>query len=118
MGLFEDLITQILKGPTDDKGCDWFCDCCNTLMNNQPGFSTSSGSWICSECNHFNDVSSDNIRHYGVRPVTDDQLRYIKKIEELLDVTFYGTTLEEASEFIDDHRDRYSAKLHTPHKYR
>jgi hypothetical protein len=43
MGLFEDLITQILKDPTDDKGCDWYCDNCNTLMNNQSGFSTSSG---------------------------------------------------------------------------
>jgi len=52
------------------------------------------------------------------RPVTEAQLRYIKKIEELLDVSFNGSTLDEASEFIDEYRDRYQATLHTPHKYR
>lgn len=52
------------------------------------------------------------------RPATEAQLRYIKQIEELLDVSFTGSTLEEASDFIDEYRDRYQAKLHTPHKYR
>ena len=52
------------------------------------------------------------------RPVTENQLRYIKKIEELLNLSFYGSTLDEASDFIDEHRDRYQATLHTPHKYR
>ncbi len=101
-----------------DLGYDWCCDGCETLMNSQPDFTVSNGVWTCTECGYVNDVTSNNIRHYGERPVTDDQLRYIKKIEELLDVTFLGITLEEASDFIDQYRDRYQAKLHTPHKYR
>lgn len=101
-----------------DLGYDWYCDGCKTLMNSQPGFTASNGVWICTECGYVNDVTSNNIRHYGECPVTDDQLRYIKKIEELLAVTFYGNTLDEASDFIDQYRDRYQAKLHTPHKYR
>ena len=103
---------------TFDKGCDWICDNCGVYMNFQPGFTTINNTWICSECNFVNDVSSNNIVHYGVRSVTADQLRYIGEIEQLLNVTFYGTTLEEASDFIDQYRDLYQAKLHTPYKYR
>lgn len=101
-----------------DKGCDWTCDNCGTYMNFQLGFTTINNTWICSECNHVNDVSSNNIIQYGVRNVTDNQLRYIGEIEQLLNVTFYGSTLEEASDFIDQYRDQYQAKLHTPYKYR
>ncbi len=105
-------------GGLDDLGCDWHCDGCGTLMNSQPGFSAASGSWTCTECVCVNDVTSNNIRHYGERPATEAQLGYIKKIEELIGVSFYGITLEEASDFIDTHRDRYQTKLHTPYKYR
>lgn len=52
------------------------------------------------------------------RPASEAQLRYIRKIEELLNISFCGSTLDEASDFIDEHRDRYQATLHTPHKYR
>jgi len=52
------------------------------------------------------------------RLATEAQLRYINKIEELLDVSFCGSTFEEASDFIDDYKDRYQAILHTPYKYR
>jgi Ran GTPase-activating protein (RanGAP) involved in mRNA processing and transport len=52
------------------------------------------------------------------RPVTEAQLRYIKKIEELLKISFQGNTLDEASDFIEEHRDRYQITLHTPYKYR
>ena len=52
------------------------------------------------------------------RPATEAQLRYIKQIEELLRVSFKGRTLDEASDFIDKHKDHYQAKLHTPYKYR
>ena len=103
---------------SDDLGCDWYCDGCGLLMNHQLGFSALTGIWTCTECGYLNDVSANNIRHYGERPVTEDQLRYIKKIEELLGVSFYGNTLEEASDFIDQYRDLYQAKLHTPYKYR
>ena len=101
-----------------DKGFDWTCDNCGAHMNFQPGFITSNNTWTCSECNHVNDVSPNNIIHYGVRDVTVDQLRYIGEIEQLLDITFYGSSLEEASDFIDQYRDLYQAKLHTPYKYR
>lgn len=52
------------------------------------------------------------------RPVTEAQLRYISKIEELLNISFCGSTLKEASDFIDENRDRYEATLHTPYDYR
>ncbi|WP_156337151.1 hypothetical protein [Paenibacillus dakarensis] len=45
----------------DDKDCDWFCDNCSVYMNNQPGFTTSSDEWTCTECGYVNDVSEDNI---------------------------------------------------------
>ena len=41
--------------------CDWHCDCCDALMNDQPGFTTATGEWICTECGAVNDVSEDNI---------------------------------------------------------
>ena len=102
----------------DDFGYDWHCDGCKTLMNSQPGFTASKGVWTCTECGFVNDVTSNNVKHYGERPVTADQSRYIKQIEELLGVSFYGNTLEEGSDFIDQYRDLYQAKLHTPYKYR
>lgn len=52
------------------------------------------------------------------RPASEAQLGYIRRIEELIGLRFFGSTLEEASDFIDRHRDRYQATLHTPHKYR
>lgn len=105
-------------GGSNDMGCDWHCDGCETIMNSQPGFSVSSGVWTCTDCGLVNDVTSNNIRHYGEKPASEAQLRYIKKIEELLNVSFYGINSEEASDFIDDHKDRYQAELHTPYKYR
>jgi hypothetical protein len=117
--LIEGVVGGIISGVgSEDMGCDWYCDDCHAHMNTQTGFTTADGSWTCIECGSLNDVSVGNIRHYGERQVTEEQLRYIRKIEELLDVSFYGVTLEEASDFIDEHRDRYQAKLHTPYKYR
>jgi hypothetical protein len=117
--LFEGIAEGLLSANTSgDLGCDWRCDNCDAYMNNQPGFSAIGGTWICAECGFPNDVTQNNIRHYGERPVTAPQLGYIDKIEELLGVKFYGNTLEEASDFIDDHKERYQAKLHTPYKYR
>gem|GEM_PF-3269534 len=100
------------------KGYEWHCDECNSILNFQTGFSTISGEWICTRCGYNNDVTPNNIEHYGERPATYDQLRYIRKIEELLDITFYGSSFEEASDFIDSNKDLYQNKLHTPYKYR
>lgn len=52
------------------------------------------------------------------RPTTEAQIRYIRQIEELLGVSFSGSTIDEASNFIDEYKGLYQAKLHTPHKYR
>ncbi len=102
---------------SDDAGCDWTCDGCKTFMNSQPGFTVSNGVWTCTECGCVNDVTSNNVKHYGERPVTEAQLRYIEYIESYVGVSFYGNTLEEASDFIDQYRDLYQARLHTPKKY-
>lgn len=40
---------------------DWYCDCCNCYMNNQPGFNTLTGHWTCTKCGEDNDVSDNNI---------------------------------------------------------
>lgn len=116
MGLFDSL--RGVLGGNEDLGAEWFCDGCGVQMNDQPGFTASSGVWTCAACGLDNDVSAGNLVHYGEKPVSDAQRRYIGKIEDLLGETFYGNTSEEASDFIDLHRDRYQAKLHTPYKFR
>ena len=39
----------------------WFCDNCETFMNTQEGFTTKSGSWVCTKCGFDNDVTAANI---------------------------------------------------------
>lgn len=39
----------------------WYCDRCNSVMNYQNGFSTITGTWVCTDCGFENDVSSDNV---------------------------------------------------------
>jgi hypothetical protein len=114
MSILDSILGGLLSGGSDDLGCDWHCDNCETLMSSQPGLSVASGVWTCTECGFVNNVTTDNIRHYGELPVTDAQLGYNKRIEGLLGVSFSGITLEEASDFINTHRDHYQAKLHTP----
>lgn len=53
---------KFLFAPQDDKGCWWYCDECETLLNAQSGFTTASDEWVCSECGCVNDVSYSNIR--------------------------------------------------------
>ena len=43
-------------------GIDWYCDSCGDHMNEQEGFNTHSGSWICKKCGYINDVTKDNLR--------------------------------------------------------
>lgn len=40
---------------------DWYCDNCDAHLNNQLGFTSASGKWICSKCGHTNDVSEGNV---------------------------------------------------------
>lgn len=42
-------------------GIDWFCDNCDAQLNMQPGFTISTGKWVCTKCGYENDVTSDNI---------------------------------------------------------
>lgn len=44
-----------------DSDCEWYCDNCDAHLNNQIGFSTLFGNWICSKCGWNNDVSDNNI---------------------------------------------------------
>lgn len=45
----------------DPRYCDWYCDNCNEYMNDQPGFTTDTGEWVCANCGYCNDVTEDNI---------------------------------------------------------
>ncbi len=64
-----------------DRGCDWICDCCNAYMNDQVGFTTVNGTWVCTECGALNDVSEDNILDFhgmldkGITEFTTEPLR-------------------------------------------
>lgn len=42
--------------------CDWYCDECDALLNDQEGFDISTGKWICKKCGFENDISQNNIR--------------------------------------------------------
>ena len=58
MGLFDVIASAISS--INDRGCEWFCDECDCYMNDQPGFTTLTGRWTCSECGAVNDVSNAN----------------------------------------------------------
>ncbi len=42
-------------------GIDWFCDRCNSYLNDQEGFDDHHYVWKCTECGHKNSISSDSI---------------------------------------------------------
>ena len=50
-----------IAGAISGSSITWYCDECGTVMNNQPGFNTSSGWWICAECGCGNDVTPKNV---------------------------------------------------------
>ncbi len=56
MNFWGKLFSEFLGGDVT-----WYCECCHAVMNNQPGFTTSSGKWVCTECGEENDVTRDNI---------------------------------------------------------
>ncbi len=61
MGLFDRLFGGSSNGYSSDDDITWYCDGCNSVLNEQEGFNTYSGSWECTECGYFNDVTSDNV---------------------------------------------------------
>ncbi len=40
----------------------WFCDECNTYLNNQEGFDRKASQHICTKCGYLNDTTFDNIK--------------------------------------------------------
>jgi len=62
VSIFGSIMGGILQGMApDDGGCEWYCDGCHAHMNGQPGFTTTSGEWTCTECGEVNDVSPSNV---------------------------------------------------------
>lgn len=58
-----DLEYSIESIETEDfSSVDWYCDSCGALLNNQSGFDTSTGEWVCAQCGTSNDVSDGNIK--------------------------------------------------------
>lgn len=43
------------------EDCNWFCDNCNDLLNEQSGFSYDCKTWECKKCGHLNYIDSNNI---------------------------------------------------------
>ena len=52
-----------LSGIADALGSEdtWYCDGCHSVLNEQDGFNTCSGRWVCTECGYDNDVPEDNL---------------------------------------------------------
>lgn len=50
---------------------DWFCDRCDSHLNNQVDFDDNKYIWQCTECDHKNSISSVNIyeskEDFGIR---------------------------------------------------
>ncbi|SHG37768.1 Sec23/Sec24 zinc finger [Ornithinibacillus halophilus] len=40
---------------------DWYCDRCDSHLNNQSNFDDNKYLWKCTECGHKNSISSTNI---------------------------------------------------------
>ena len=46
----------------EDDYIFWFCDECNTFLNNQEGFDRNATSHICQKCGYKNDTTFDNVK--------------------------------------------------------
>lgn len=46
----------------EDDYVFWFCDECNTYLNNQEGFDRSASRHICKKCGYENDTTFDNLK--------------------------------------------------------
>lgn len=61
MGLLSNLLSSIVSVTKGNNTITWYCDGCNSVLNEQPGFSVDTGTWTCTESGYDNDVSSDNV---------------------------------------------------------
>ncbi|WP_195514059.1 hypothetical protein [Turicibacter sanguinis] len=46
----------------EDNYIFWFCDECNTYLNNQEGFDRNASRHICKKCGYENDTTIDNVK--------------------------------------------------------
>lgn len=46
----------------EDNYLFWFCDVCNSYLNNQEGFDRRTSHHICKKCGYENDTTSDNLK--------------------------------------------------------
>lgn len=53
---------KILEKDFIDDFVFWFCDNCNTYLNNQEGFDKISSKHLCQECGYENDITFENIK--------------------------------------------------------
>lgn len=60
MSLFGDILGTVFSSFGGDN-VTWYCDGCHAVLNEQIGFNTDSGTWVCTECGDLNDVTSDNV---------------------------------------------------------
>lgn len=54
-------IYNIIWFTPDIEDCEWNCDECDALLNEQDGFEYDCGTWQCTECGCYNDIDEDNI---------------------------------------------------------
>lgn len=94
--------------------CDWFCDSCNDLLNDQTGFSYDCGTWTCKKCGHLNYINSANIVYPTVPNNVDsvsffcDENELRREISDYLEITYgrypenFGFTITNDIKEIDD----------------
>lgn len=54
---------------------DWYCDSCNSYINDQVGFTDNKRLWVCDNCGHVNELTKENILNSKVdyQQSTDNQ---------------------------------------------
>lgn len=58
----EDCGYQLSADEFEDDYIFWFCDECNSYLNNQDGFEQKAKKHICRKCGYENDITFDNVK--------------------------------------------------------
>ena len=58
----EDCRYKLSADEFEDNYVFWFCDECNTYLNNQEGFDRNASRHICKKCGYENDTTFDNVK--------------------------------------------------------
>lgn len=62
--------------------CDWYCDECDALLNDQEDFDLYCGVWECTECGHKNKIAESEIIDNQIAVEVYDN-EYYKEKEEV-----------------------------------